>query len=155
MPSLVKNDQIVVDPWRIVSKSAPDYQEKVIVPLDQLNAPDTEAVWLSADVEIEEIVNDLLDLELIAIEFETFADGRGLSLATLLRTRYEFKGEIRAFGELQPDLTPFMKRSGFDSFVFEDAAMAKAALECMASSTEFYQASATQPEPSYRRVKRT
>ena len=40
----------------------------------------------------------------IAIRFPTFGDGRGHSLAVLLRERHGFKGEIRAVGYLIPDL---------------------------------------------------
>ena len=42
----------------------------------------------------------------IAIRFPTFGDGRGHSLAVLLRERHGFKGEIRAVGYLIPDLAP-------------------------------------------------
>src|SRR5262245_19182101 len=36
----------------------------------------------------------------IAIKFPVFNDGRGISLAVLLRERHGFKGEIRAIGHL-------------------------------------------------------
>jgi phosphoadenosine phosphosulfate reductase len=51
----------------------------------------------------------------IAIRFSTFGDGRGHSLAVLLRERHGFKGELRAIGYLIPDLAPFLMRSGFDT----------------------------------------
>ena len=50
----------------------------------------------------------------IAIRFPTFGDGRGHSLAVLLRERHGFTGEIRAIGYLIPDLAPFLLRSGFE-----------------------------------------
>ena len=46
----------------------------------------------------------------IAIRFPTFGDGRGHSLAVLLRERHGFMGEIRAVGYLIPDLAPFLLR---------------------------------------------
>jgi phosphoadenosine phosphosulfate reductase len=51
----------------------------------------------------------------IAIRFVTFGDGRGYSLAVLLRERHGFTGEIRAIGYMIPDLAPFLLRSGFDT----------------------------------------
>jgi phosphoadenosine phosphosulfate reductase len=51
----------------------------------------------------------------VAIRFLTFGDGRGHSLAVLLRERHGFTGEIRAVGCLIPDLAPFLLRSGFDT----------------------------------------
>ena len=56
----------------------------------------------------------------IAIRFPVFGDGRGISLAVLLRERHGFKGEIRAVGYLIPDLAQFLLRSGFDTAEITD-----------------------------------
>ena len=56
----------------------------------------------------------------VAIRFPTFGDGRGHSLAVLLRERHGFKGEVRAVGYLIPDLAPFLLRSGFDTAEITD-----------------------------------
>ena len=56
----------------------------------------------------------------IAIRFPVFNDGRGISLAVLLRERHGFKGEIRAVGHLIPDLAQFLLRSGFDTAEIAD-----------------------------------
>ena len=152
---LIKEGKIVRDDWRFVTKTAPDYADQTIRPLSDLDDPDCHAVWLDADTEIEDFVKQLLRLDLIAIKFETFADGRGLSLATLLRSRHGFGGEIRAFGHVLPDLTPFMLRSGFDAFLIESSDDAETAIRCMSAVKHFYQGSTLEPEPSYRRVHRT
>ena len=57
----------------------------------------------------------------MAIRFPSFGDGRGHSLAVLLRERHGFKGEVRAVGYLIPDLAPFLSRSGFDTAEITDA----------------------------------
>ncbi len=67
----------------------------------------------------------------IAIHFPTFGDGRGISLAVLLRERHGFTGEIRAIGHLIPDLAQFLLRSGFDTAEItdpEDAVIWKASV---------------------------
>ena len=56
----------------------------------------------------------------IAIMFPSFTDGRGFSLARLLRERHGFTGEIRAVGHLIPDHGQFLLRSGFDTAEIAD-----------------------------------
>lgn len=155
MPSLVKFGKIVPDPWHVALKTAPDYSDQIIVPYEEFESGKHRAVVLRADTELEDDIDTLLHLELIAIEFDTFADGRGLSLANLLRTRYAYTGELRAVGHVEPDLTPFMLRSGFDAFILDDREKAETAIKCMSAISDHYQGSATRPEPSYRRVQRS
>lgn len=57
----------------------------------------------------------------VSIRFPSFGDGRGHSLAVLLRERHGFKGELRAVGYLIPDLAPYLLRSGFDTAEITDA----------------------------------
>ena len=53
----------------------------------------------------------------IDLNFPKFTDGRAFSQAFLLRRRREFKGEIRATGEVLVDQLAQMERSGFNSAV--------------------------------------
>ena len=50
----------------------------------------------------------------IDLNFPKFSDGRAFSQAFLLRRRLEFKGEIRATGDVLVDQLAQMERSGFD-----------------------------------------
>ena len=151
MPVLVKDQQIVEDPWHVL-ETIPDYvPQHAIVPFDSLKSTQATAVWVDGEAEIEDIGEELAKLDLIAVYFPAFADGRGLSAATLLRNRFEFQGELRAIGEVLPDLTPFMKRCGYDSFLLNSESEAQVAIKCMASMSDFYQGSVIQPEPAYRR----
>ena len=50
----------------------------------------------------------------IELNFPKFTDGRAFSQAFLLRRRREFKGEIRATGDVLIDQLAQMERSGFD-----------------------------------------
>lgn len=59
---------------------------------------------------------DLPRLAAIVLEFPKFRDGRPFSWARMLRTRYDYKGEIRATGDFLPDQLAFMARTGFDAF---------------------------------------
>ena len=94
----------------------------------------------------------------IAINFEAFSDGRGLSLAVLLRTRFAYQGELRAVGDVQPDLIHYMKRCGFDSFQLAEAdqtAQTPSAHDSrtLAPYSNYYQASVLDSEPALRRVR--
>jgi uncharacterized protein (DUF934 family) len=67
------------------------------------------------DVDIETVVADLPRLQLVALRFPKWVDGRAYSQARLLRTRFGFKGEIRATGEVLVDMLPLLARTGFDA----------------------------------------
>jgi len=54
-------------------------------------------------------------LSRIDIRFTSFKDGRGFSIASLLRGRIGFSGELRAVGDLLPDQAGFLSRVGFDA----------------------------------------
>ncbi|TGN68486.1 DUF934 domain-containing protein [Paracoccus liaowanqingii] len=66
-------------------------------------APDTAPTSLS----------DHLDLPLIAIDFPSFSDGRGFTLARLLREA-GYTGRLRATGRLIADQYAMARRVGFD-----------------------------------------
>lgn len=75
-------------------------------------------------------------LAVIAVEFAKFSDGRGYSIATLLRSRLGFKGEIRAVGDVLIDQLFAMARCGIDSFALrgdQDVEVAKRAFETFPS----------------------
>ena len=53
---------------------------------------------------------------LVATHFPIFRDGRSFSTAALLRDRFQWKGEIRAIGDVLIDQLLQGARVGFDSF---------------------------------------
>ena len=78
-------------------------------------------------------------------------DGRGYSIARLLRERYGFKGEIRAIGDvLQDQLFP-MKRVGFNAYALPEGKNLDKALASLRVFSETYQAAVDQPQPLFRR----
>ncbi len=92
---------------------------------------------------------------LIAINFPTFYDGRGLSLAVLLRTRFGFRGELRAVGDIRPDLLHYLKRCGFDSVLLAEGVSVDFDDPRLAPHAHYYQASVVDPQPVFRRVQRS
>jgi uncharacterized protein (DUF934 family) len=65
--------------------------------------PYKKGVMLKPDQHPEAIVESLTQLDIIALDFPAFADGRGYSYAVLLRQRYGFTGELRATGDVFKD----------------------------------------------------
>ena len=74
---------------------------------------ETRALDISADQDLNALSDYLDTLTLIRIEFASFADGRGFSLARILRLM-GFSGHLRAYGNVISDQYAMARRSGFD-----------------------------------------
>ena len=75
---------------------------------------------IDPDVKLDEIAPDIQRFALIVLTFPKFGDGRAFSLATLLRERHGYEGELRAAGEVLLDQIQPMLRCGFDAFEISD-----------------------------------
>lgn len=118
---------------------------------EQLAArPGAHGVWLRGDSEPDEIAETLVGLPLVAIEVPKFTDGRHFSLARLLRERYGFRGELRAFGDVLPDQLFYMRRCGYTSFELKPGKSLETGLRTLQTFSVAYQGAADQP-PLYRR----
>jgi uncharacterized protein (DUF934 family) len=162
MPTLIKGGRVVSDDWTLREEIADGaITPHAIVPASHALAhPELfgEArdvgIWLPGDGEPNEIATLLPKVALVAIRFPTMNDGRGLSLAVLLRTRFGFTGELRAIGEVHEDVLNYMHRCGIDSYQLPDGHDPKIALAAMNSLTDFYQGSVVDPRPAFRRIAR-
>ena len=89
-------------------------------------------------------------IERIAVQFPKFTDGRGYSVAYLLRRRLGWKGELRAVGDVHRDQLFYLSRSGFDAFVLVDCRDAHAAVAAFQDFRTPYQAAADRTVPVFR-----
>jgi uncharacterized protein (DUF934 family) len=87
----------------------------------------------------------------VEVNFPKFTDGRGYSIARLLRERYGYRGELRAVGDVQRDQLFYLARVGFDAFLLREGEDADAALAALEDFSEAYQASVERPLPLFRR----
>lgn len=85
----------------------------------------------------------------IDLVFPKFTDGRAYSQAFLLRRRLEFKGEIRATGDVLIDQLVQMQRSGFDVAVLREGVDASAAQRQFDRFKAFYQGDAVHVKPLF------
>ncbi|WP_105382136.1 DUF934 domain-containing protein [Neorhizobium alkalisoli] len=120
------------DPWVIETdelKAGED--DKVLLPLDQLieRAETSNDVGLGVLIkpadDVRKLEPYLYRLEIVAVEFPAFNDGRAFSHASLLRDRLAYKNELRAVGDVLIDQIPLMLRCGVDSFAVKNATALK------------------------------
>lgn len=98
--------------------------------------------------------SDINTLPLIAVFVERFADGRIFTLGNWLRTRFGYKNELRAIGDVLRDQLFFHKRSGFNSFLIRADRSAQEAVASLNDFSQPYQG-AVNDVPVWRRVNRT
>jgi len=146
------------DDWALVAADAALPEGRVIVPLatwkarrDELLARRSVGVWLAAGEDPGEIAADVGSLPVVAIEFPKFGDGRGNSTGVLLRTRYGFRAELRAFGDIGRDHLFNLARCGFDAFVLPAQRDPEDALAAFGDFTLRYQGSVDDPVPLFRK----
>ena len=128
MNTLIRNGQIADDGWQWIDAGEAQLAARLeaggrfVLPLAAWLAhrasldPACAGVWLGPDDEPEAVLPWLADIPLIAIRFPVFTDGRGYSLARLLRSRHGYTGELRAVGDVLRDQLYFLQRCGFDAF---------------------------------------
>ena len=113
--------------------------------------PGASGVWLKPDDDPQALVPHLNSLRLIAVHFPKFADGRGYSTAVLLRTRYGYRGELRAFGDVGRDQLYELTRTGFDAFSLAPHRDPDDALASLDPFPKPYQGAVDDPLPLFRK----
>jgi len=182
LPVLLLGDRpaFVADARAIVRDVAAPWPAQPILPLaawlerkaaKQSVAVDVAGVWLAPNDDLTALVAQLTPEQLagdrnaggagvaasflIALDFPKLGDGRAYSLAALLRTRFQYRGELRAIGEVPIDQLQFMRRVGFDSAQLRAEWSTSAQLpvieRALAAFSDAYQGAADQPLPAYRR----
>ena len=164
-PQIIKDGLVIDDNWTLIEPTdeinATEIKGQSIVPLSLWQAEaslqrENIGLILNNDIDLTAISEDLTKIPVIAINFPSFMDGRGFSIARLLRERYGYKGEIRAVGYVIRDQLHYLKRCGFNAFSFNpDNILGAFDLTAMAASlndfTNAYQISADTPSPLFRR----
>jgi uncharacterized protein (DUF934 family) len=87
----------------------------------------------------------------VEVNFPKFGDGRGYSIARLLRERYGYRGELRAVGHITRDLLFYLESCGFDAFELRAGEDPHQALASFEDFSEAYQTSVARPQPLFRR----
>ena len=165
MAVIIKNRQVETNQWQLLKAGADKTLPAVpasgdiIVSTAQWLAQKESllarqgrvGVWLANTEDPATIADELKHFALVAIYFPHFTDGRGASIARLLRERHGWSGELRAIGDVIRDVIFYLSRCGFDAFDLKAGADAQAALSAFGDFSEAYQTSFERPQPLFRR----
>ncbi len=168
MPTLINSKGLIAtdNPWVKFDGDATGSASAshLLLPLDVLR--ENSALWLeqaaqkgtklgvivSAADDIQALQPFLGNLDLIAIDFAQFTDGRGFSQARLVRGRLGWIKELRAVGDLLRDQLFFLARCGFDSFELAEGQQPESAATEFKAFSETYQAAQDREALFARRV---
>lgn len=143
---IIRNRTIVEDDFRTLAAEDPITDGDIVISFDRFRE-EHEAlaqrtgrlgVEVPNDIFAAEILDALKTVDLIAIDFPIYRDGRGFSTARLLR-RGGFTGELRATGNVLRDQIAFMERCGFDAFQVAQGKSLEQALEGFKDFSVTYQ----------------
>jgi len=158
MQQIIKDGQIVNDDWAKVDEVGLFPEGKILISVSSWNEQQVQfskrygeiGIWMSSNEQPEDIDN-IERIPVIAISFDNFMDGRGFSIARLLRERLDFQGEIRAIGSPIRDQLSYMVKCGFNAFDLAGHYNLDEALASLNDFSESYQTSVEQATPLFRR----
>ncbi|MCV6586822.1 MAG: DUF934 domain-containing protein [Marinibacterium sp.] len=87
-------------------------------------ANDVVSLDLTSDTDPETLSNRLPHLQMVRVDFPSFADGRGFTIARTLRLK-GYTGRLRARGHVLADQYAMARRSGFDEVEISDELAAR------------------------------
>jgi len=162
MPLLIRNRSVVDDRFVLLrdARSLDDVADgaAAIVPLAlwlerraALIARGNVGVLLGPADDAAAIASDVTHVPVIAVDFPSFTDGRGLSTARLLRGRYRYTGELRAVGDIQRDQLFALEQCGFDAFALKEGRDPNEALASFADFGSVYAPTIREPRPWFHR----
>lgn len=165
---IIRNGAVVADDWTLIPAAEDGAAValptgKLIVPLNVWRAQRDAlvertsvkhaslGVWLDSHQDPAELADAIGSLSVVGVNFPKFTDGRGYSIATLLRSRYGFKGELRAIGDVLRDQLFYMRRVGFNAFAVRSDKDIQDAAQALTDFSETYQGAIDQALPLFRR----
>jgi uncharacterized protein (DUF934 family) len=165
MREIIRGGAVVADEWQVLRLAAETSLADVEIPAGAVVVP--LALWLERHAELTgrgdigvwiagaddptPMAPWLPQLPLVAVDFPKFTDGRGYSVAYLLRARFGYRGELRAIGDVLPDQLFLMRRVGFDSFALRADKDIRQALHSLQPFSDAYQGSWDNAVPAFRR----
>ncbi|KUJ80648.1 putative oxidoreductase [Ruegeria marisrubri] len=102
---------------------APDDWTDGFVSLDDA-ANDVVALDVTSDTDPDDLAERLGGVKMVRVDFPSFADGRGFTIARTLRLK-GYKGRLRAKGHVLADQYAMARRSGFDEVEIDHALAAR------------------------------
>ncbi|OZI71953.1 DUF934 domain-containing protein [Bordetella genomosp. 12] len=149
LPHLIRHGELQANDWRA-------HEAEDVLPADEPGWIVSLALWhahrqtlagrqhpvgvlLAPDADPEQLGLPEAAPAFIAIDFPAYTDGRGYSLAQLLRRNYGWQGELRAVGDVMIDTIYYQARVGFDSFLVKPSHDPQQALQAFKTFSVRYQ----------------
>ncbi len=159
MPAIIKDKKIAETPFTVVDAQNADINAtNVLLPLtfllaneQAIDGRDDIGVWIDADEDVEDIRHLANQLPVIALNFPTFVDGRAYSSANILRRTFDYKGEIRAVGDVRRDQLEQMLSCGINAFDMAEGQDLEKSVEGLKTFSYNYQGTIDRPKPLFRR----
>ena len=161
MPDIILDGNVVTDSWTKLSGESGEQDlagANILIPLalwnehhEQLSDRQDVGVWLDSDQLPEQLLGNWQQLAVIGVNFPVFADGRGFSIARLLRQRYGYLGQVRAIGAPIRDQLFYLQRCGFNAIALAEHYNPAEAIESLNDFSEVYQTATDQALPLFRR----
>jgi uncharacterized protein (DUF934 family) len=164
MNQIILDKQIVNDDWTLVADDVALSDAKEIINFSRWAIAEGAAkenlmakrdagslgIQLNAGDTAELLASDSQGFALINVEFPKFADGRGYSAARLLRERYDFKGQLRAVGDVLLDQLFYMMRCGFNAMAMRADQDLELSLKGFETFSTSYQGDVNETRPLFR-----
>ena len=159
---IIKNGELITDKWISLDDDNPaPEKDAIIVSVSRwlkerdglLSRQTPVGVRFRSGDTLEDIAADLSNLDILALEFPAFTDGRAYSTARTLRDKYSFKGEIRAVGNVLRDQWSFMSRCGFDAFEVDEKTTLSAFRDAISEMDDQYQPASDDRPAAFNRAR--
>lgn len=155
MPLLINRTPVAEDQWVTVAEDqAIPAEGSIILPLaqwlenlDALSGREV-GVQVSGDDALDQVLALKDQVSLIAVVFPAFTDGRGFSIARLLR-REGYTGQLRAVGDVTRDRLAYLERCGFDALEVPEDRYKEEVLGAFDEVSVRYQGGASVTRPAY------
>ncbi len=155
MALIIDRTPVTEDRWQwLADEQALPAEGPVVLPLarwldeaDALAGRET-GVQVNGDDDLQQVLALQDRVSLFVVEFPAFTDGRGFSIARLLR-RGGFKGEIRAIGDVTRDRLAHLERCGFNALQLPDERYSPDVLQAFDEIGVHYQGGASLARPAY------
>lgn len=141
MPVLINTKSLITDVWHryVGSADSLPYRQPCLLPIEEwIEHP---LIWreFASDVGVilapsddpTRLVERLNELTIIAMEFVTASDGLGIKHAAQLREEFDYRGTIRALGQLTAEQISPLIKAGFSEFEMVSESEATAALSVL------------------------
>ncbi|MBZ0119772.1 MAG: DUF934 domain-containing protein [Sandaracinaceae bacterium] len=150
--------EVLDDRFALVGDGDPIGERDPIVSLERLRA-EGEALRargpvglvLDGTADVEALASEIASVDLIAVRFPAFTDGRGYSVARLLRDRLGYRGPLRAIGNVLRDQVFYLARVGFDELELAPGRSVEEAIAALGELSVTYQPAADHDVPIWRR----